>query len=145
MKKVKWLVALVLIFSILSVSALAADEISVTINEKIIEFDVQPQLINNRTMVPMRKIFEELGANVEWIDEMQLVMATYGPKIVAMEIGLDSFSITDASLGETKTIPLDSPAVIVDGRTLIPVRAVAECFGYSVSWNDATQTVIISK
>ena len=52
-----------------------ADDITVTLDGKAIEFDVQPQIIDGRTMVPLRRIFEEIGAVVKWNGETQTVSA----------------------------------------------------------------------
>lgn len=59
-------------------SALASNEVAVKINGEDIEFDVPAQIINDRTMLPMRKIFEVLSATVEWFGETQVIMATRG-------------------------------------------------------------------
>ena len=96
-------------------------------------------------MLPMRKTFEAFGANVEWIGEMNLVLATYKSKIVAMEIGKDNFKVTDVLEGKSEFFELDVKATIVDGRTLVPVRAIAESFGFDVAWDGETRTVTITK
>ena len=144
------LVRNILIFCIVfmcafSCVAFAEDEISVIVNGEKVEFDVPPQIIEGRTMLPMRKTFEAFGANVEWIGEMNLVLATYKSKIVAMEIGKENFKVTDVIEGESKFYDLDVKATIVDGRTLVPVRAIAESFGFNVEWNGDTRTVTITK
>ena len=73
MKKV-----LVLIISVLLImsgmSAYAEKEVTVILDNKKLEFDVPPAIINGRTMVPMRKIYEELGAQVDWIDSVQTMV-----------------------------------------------------------------------
>lgn len=143
----KKLVAIVLAFVIivtLGSAAFAQDEITVLVNNYILEFDVPPQIIDGRTMVPMRKIFEAYGATVDWVAEMNLVLAAYNTNIIAMPINEYSFLITDAITNETKTVTLDVPVQVVDGRTLVPVRAISEAMGKSVTWDDATKTVVIS-
>lgn len=122
----------------------AEDDITVLINGVKAQFDVPPQIINSRTMVPMRMVFEMLGAKVEWVPEMQLALATYKTSIIAMRINEYSFSVTDVVTNAAKSIPLDVPAQIVNDRTLIPLRAVAEALGKNVEWQGETRTAIIT-
>ena len=104
--------------------------ISVYVNGKKLEFDVQPQIINNRTMVPMRKIFEELGTIVGWNNNTQNVIAVRKGDVIRIGIGGLYMTCND----ERKM--LDSPAVIISGRTLVPVRAIAESLNCDVEWYD---------
>ena len=146
MKLLKNVLVLCLIFACaFSCIAYASDEISVVVDGQKVEFDVPPQIMEGRTMLPMRKTFEAFGANVEWIGEMNLVLATYKSKIVAMEIGKDNFKVTDVLEGKSEFFELDVKATIVDGRTLVPVRAIAESFGFDVAWDGETRTVTITK
>ena len=66
--------------------AQATTEISVEINGQAISFDVPPQIINDRTMVPMRKIFETLGAKVEWLAQTRQILAIKGEDAIVMQI-----------------------------------------------------------
>ncbi len=118
----------------------AANEgIQVILNGTVLTFDVLPQVINDRTMVPMRKIFEALGATVEWYDEAQVVVGTKGDTVIQLKID-STIMIKNKSI-----INLDVPPKIVDNRTLVPVRAVAESFDADVSWDEAAQTVFITQ
>ena len=100
--------------------------------------DVPAQTINDRTMVPLRAIFEALGASVDWDDATQTVTSVRGDITVTLEINSDTLYKN----GEGKT--LDVPAQLVDERTLVPVRAVAEAFDARVEWDEETQTVTIT-
>lgn len=122
----------------------AEDGITVLVNGVEIEFDVPPMITRDRTMVPMRRVFEVLGAKVEWVGEMRLVLATYKTSIIAMHIDEYSFSLTDVITGETESIPLDVPAQIVNDRTLIPLRAVSEALGKNVEWDGTARTAKIT-
>ncbi len=64
---------LILVFAMLLLPAMASREIRVMVDGKYIDFDVPPQVINSRTMVPVRAIFEELGADVEWYGATRVV------------------------------------------------------------------------
>ena len=118
-------------------------EIVVEIDGVAVEFDVKPQIINDRTMVPMRKIFESLGAKVEWVPEMERVIATFGSTVINMKVNDNVFTVTDVLLEEVKEIELDVPVQIVDDRTLVPVRAVSEALGKKVDWDGENLKVII--
>lgn len=111
--------------------------ISVYVNGNKVKFDVQPVLINNRTMVPLRAIFEALGANVTWDNATSTAKGVLGATTVEITIGKSKMYKN----GEAKD--LDSPATIISSRTLVPVRAIAESFDCIVNWYDATQTVEI--
>lgn len=146
MKKfISLLIAVISVFC-LTVCANAADEkINVyldgfygTDGQKI-NFDVPPQTINNRTMVPIRAIFEAMGATVDWDDATQTAKCVKDATTVEMTLN----STTEYINGTPNE--MDVSPVVIDGRTLAPARYVAEAFGYHVSWDEMTQTVLISK
>lgn len=114
------------------------NDIMVTLDGQEIAFDVPPQIINERTLVPMRAIFEALGAEVQWNGETQTVTAANNNTTVQMTIGSVAMYV-----GATEVI-LDTPPQIVDERTLVPVRAVAESFDCDVDWDGDSRTVIIT-
>lgn len=104
-----------------------------------INFDVPPQTINSRTMVPIRAIFEAMGATVVWDDNTKTAICTKDSTVVKMTLN----STTEYINGVART--MDVPPVIINGRTLAPARYVAEAFDYYVSWDNATRSVLISK
>ena len=116
------LLPILLIFNLLGSIRNGRYRIKVTLNGTELAFDVQPQLINDRTMVPMRKIFEALDANVEWQEETQTILATKDDTVITMQIGNNVITINGADF------ELDAPPQLVNDRTLVPVRAVAESF-----------------
>ena len=113
------------------------DSISVYVNGTELTFDVPPMLENDRTLVPMRAIFEALGAEVSWYPEDRTIVAVRGGTTVFMQVDDWYMSVND------EWIALDAPPRIVNDRTLIPLRAVAEAFGAQVGWDEATQTVTV--
>jgi len=137
MKRVSLFFLICAFFIVFGIIALADNVVSVEINGVPIEFDVAPRIINDRTMVPMRKIFESLGATVTWNEETET--ATGVKDGTTVEITINSSILYKNG----EVIELDSPAVLAEDRTLVPVRAVAESFGCKVLWDDATQTVMI--
>ena len=111
--------------------------IRVKIDSDVIGFDSDPFLENDRTFVPMRKIFEKLGATIEWDDATQTVTGTKGDTVVKLTIGNATATIN----GEART--LDAVPQLRNERTMIPLRFVAEALGCKVDWNVSNQLVII--
>jgi len=99
-----------------------------------------PYIKNDRTMVPMRRIFEMLGAEVNWNEAERSVTATKGSDTIKLYIG----STTAYKNGVP--VALDAaPEILVEaGRTMIPLRFVSEALNCSVEWEAATQSVMIS-
>lgn len=138
MKKIATLAMVaVLLLGIFSFNVSAQENVSVYINGQKIEFDVQPQIINGRTMVPLRKIFEELGATVGWFEDNQEIWANRGEINIRMNIGYP------VMYKNIKDIFLDVAPQIVNGRTLVPVRAIAESFDADVRWDGNINSVFI--
>lgn len=113
--------------------------ITVILNGTQLEFDVEPMLINSRTMVPMRVIFEALGAEVDWDGTTQTAIGVTKNTTIKITIGKDYLLKND------NIVVLDSPAVVISGRTLVPVRAIAESLDCKVEWYGETQVVEILK
>lgn len=113
------------------------DEIRVYIDGTEVGFDVPPQIIDGRTLVPMRAIFEGLGAEVAWNDMVKAAVAAKDDVYISIQIGKSYFRRDD------EVIPIDVPARIIDARTFVPVRAVAESFDCTVDWLPETKTVRI--
>ena len=131
------LITLSTLLSLFPATTFANSGVKVAIDGKTIEFDVEPQIINGRTMVPMRKIFEELGATVEWDGETKTITGKKDDTTVILQIGKDSISVN----GEDSA--LDTAPCIVNNTTLVPVRAIAESFGVGVIWYGDVKTVAI--
>lgn len=120
-------------------SAGMSSGINVLIDGSPLAFDVPPQMINGRTMVPLRVIFEAMGAGIEWNSSTQTVTATKDGTVVILTVGNTSPKVNG------KAVSIDQPGIIVDGRTLAPLRFVAEAFGGSVNWVAAENTAYITK
>ncbi len=124
--------------TILSVSASQQPPITVWLNGAPLSFDTDPIMESNRTLVPMRAIFEALGAEVSWEQNTLTAIATNGN--VQIEISIDS----PIMYKNGQEIALDVPARLISDRTMVPVRAISESFDASVEWDGETQQVIIS-
>lgn len=114
-------------------------QISVIINGVKISFDQPPAIIDGRTMVPLRAIFEALGAEVVWDDAAKMVTAKREKRVVMLEIGKRFITMDGVSK------ELDVPAQIVNNRTLVPIRAVSEAYDCEVGWDGGTRTVVITE
>ncbi len=111
--------------------------ISVLLDGEYITFDVAPATINDRTMVPVRAIFEALGATVDWLPESGTVLSNMGETEVRL-------TVNDATLYKNGSpVTLDVPAQIVNERTLVPVRAISEAYDCQVAWHPWNRTVVI--
>lgn len=115
----------------------AKDEISVFMNGGILKFDTNPIMVNDRVLVPMRKIFEEIGATVSWDEERQCAKAVKDDVIIEISIGESFFEKNG------KQIPIDVPAQLENDRTLVPLRAVSEAFDLNVDWIEELNMVSI--
>lgn len=141
-KNVAILICLCMMF--VNIQAFALELVDVVLDGEVMEFDVPAQIIDDRTMVPMRAIFEELGAEVEWMDEGELIFAIKDTKVITMKIGQSFFTIGNIFTDYSYQKELDVAPMLVDDRTLVPVRAVAESLDCTVDWDEANQTVIIT-
>ena len=133
--KLRRIIASLACLLVLAGNCLAID---LVIDGEKLELDVPPQLVEQRTLVPLRAIFEKLGATVEWDQATQTATATKGTDVVQITID----STTAYVNGQAQT--LDVPAMAIDGRTLVPVRFVSESLQADVQWIQETQTVQIT-
>ena len=99
---------------------------------KAIASDAAPLIINNRTMVPIRIVTETLGGEAFWNEDTQTVALTIDGKTITMQIGI--------VLEKYGVAPL-----IIDNRTYVPIRFVAEELGAAVDWNENAQEIVITK
>ena len=125
--------------------AYAENNISVSIDNNPITFDVEPKIASGRTFVPMRKIFEELGCDVERISEEQIILATKGSNIIILRIDSNVLIIQDVLSDENEVVEMDVAQFIESGRTLVPIRAVSEALSCKVEWNEPNREVIITR
>ena len=119
------------------VFALVIDEKTASVFGEIVENDVEPIIINDRTMLPARFVAEALGATVEWDGENRVVTV----KNDEVEIKLTIDSAIATVNGEE--VELDSPACIVNDRTYTPVRFIVENLGATVEWDAELRMVTI--
>lgn len=141
----KKLVSLLLAMLMLLTSAVFAEEatevkeITVKIDGVLLEIaDQKPIIENDRTLVPLRAIFEALDATVGWDADTYTVSATKGETAMALTIGETAYTVN----GEAKE--MDVPAKIENDRTLVPLRVVSESLGCTVDWDGETYEVTVN-
>ncbi|WP_102346601.1 copper amine oxidase N-terminal domain-containing protein [Bacillus sp. Marseille-P3661] len=129
--------AFILVGSLVTTHALASDKIIVFSNGSELAFDVDPRIEDSRTLVPLRKIFESLGAAVSYDSQTQTVYATKDGTSITLVIGSNQPIINGQQL------KIDVPAKIIDGRTLVPLRFVSESLGAKVNWDSKSRIITI--
>ncbi|MCL2574175.1 MAG: copper amine oxidase N-terminal domain-containing protein [Defluviitaleaceae bacterium] len=140
-KTVTAILMLLLAFGIAGAVGVMANEISVTIDGIAVDFEGQPPtIVDGRTLVPVRGVFEHLGFTVSWEQSTQQVILLRNSDLrnVIIFVGRDTFTANGAFH------ELEVPAQIIDGRTMLPIRAVLESVGYEVDWHEATNTVVVT-
>ena len=102
--------------------------VSVKYGDEKIAFDRVPVIEDGRTLVPLRAIFEKLGAEVMWDGATKTITATRGDTVVKLTV--------DNKVAEKngESVVLDVPAKIIGGRTMVPVRFISDSFGVGVEW-----------
>jgi len=109
--------------------------VSLQVDGNPVEPDVPPVIIRERTLIPARAVFESMGAAVSWDENARLVEITMGTSNVKLTIDSDTAFVNGAA------VTMEVPAMIIDSRTLIPVRFVAESLSWVVGWDDLSRTV----
>ncbi|NLV20819.1 MAG: hypothetical protein GXY49_02315 [Syntrophomonadaceae bacterium] len=119
---------------------MADSEIKIMVNGQRFYTDPAPYIKDGRTMVPMRRVFEIMGAEVNWNEPERSVTAIKGNIEIKLYIG------SQTAYKNGQPVQLDAPAEIMAsaGRTMVPLRFVSESFGGNVNWVAATRTVVIN-
>lgn len=138
-KKLKnTLIATLGTFALLGTTATYANDTNVSIDGTAINWQSQrPVIEDGRTLVPIRDVFEGLGFDVAWDGATQTVTLERPTHTVLLTVGQDTFTTNGYSH------ELDVPAQIINGSTLLPLRAVVESIGYTIGWDGATSTVLV--
>ena len=127
-----------LAFAATSVAA-NADGINVTVDGQQVDFAGQgPAIVDGRTLVPVRGVFETLGFNVDWDGDARAAILTRRGMEVVIPIDDNIFTINGMNYFS------DVPAQIMGGSTMLPIRALLEGVGYEVGWDNAARTVVIT-
>ncbi len=133
MIRISSIMGLLLLFATASMAAIHVD-----INGNPLMLNTPPMLMGGTTMVPLRSIFESLGARVHWNDAMRTITATKNDTTVQLGIGDRRATVNG------QDVMLDTPARIVNGTTMVPLRFISEALGAEVRWDESAQSVSIS-
>ena len=117
-------------------SSVFAGGISVNLNGENVEFANQaPVIIEGRTLIPLRGVFEKLGYEISWDNETKTATFTKVDTEVKVTVNANSFTLNDSSVN------LDVPAQIVNGSMMLPLRAIGEATGLKVDWDNENKAV----
>lgn len=106
-------------------------------NGELIKFDVAPIMENDRTLIPLRGLFEKMGAVVEWDGQNQTAIVTKDDMVLSVKIDHYGAKVNDSCKY------MDVPARLVESRTMIPLRFLSEELGYTVIWDDVDHSIEI--
>jgi len=115
------------------------EDIRIFTENKEIEFDTKPNVVDGRTLVPMRAIFETFGLEVSWNNETKQATGSNSKNRIIFMVDSNKVMIN----GKEKVI--DVPAMIIEKRTMIPLRFLSEKLGYNVVWEGDSNLILISK
>jgi hypothetical protein len=113
------------------------ENVSVTINGVKQVYAQSAVVTSGSTLVPMRAIFEKLGATIMWSQTSSTVTATKGDTVIKLTIGNQTAYVNGSP------VKLSSKPQLVNGNTMVPLRFVSEALGGSVTWDQANKTVKI--
>ncbi|GAA0376008.1 copper amine oxidase N-terminal domain-containing protein [Bacillus horti] len=119
-------------------ASVEASTTKIVINGTELKTDQPPVQRSNRTMVPLRAIFEALDARVSWNQRTMTVGATKDGTSISLTIGSSVARVNNQS------VALDVSAMTINNRTMVPIRFVSEALGANVRWDAATQTVFVT-
>lgn len=148
---------LVIILIVSATPVFASQSVKVFIDDTQVAFDVQPTIINGRTMVPLGSILNTLGLKYQWYGEDQMIyvlnqnnmcyeLTINDPNMEVYEVLKDSSNVIKNMvqlLGPHEYKVLDTSPIAINGRTMVPIRVISEIAGYDVSWDNINGIVII--
>lgn len=120
-----------------SVSVFAEEDIKININGNYIETPVSPMIVNDRTMIPFRVIFEAMNMEVKWNEKYQKVHGYNDTTNIILTIGSNKMIVN------TDIVEIDAAPFIANDRTLVPVRAITEALQCEVGWDAENRVVVI--
>lgn len=136
-------ILLTLILSMTTLLSVSAEEppITLTVNDIAVSCDVPPQIVEDRTLVPLRAAFEALDAKIILWDESTSTVHAQAPNgdVISLQIGSNKLFMAN------EVYEMDVPAIIIGDRTMVPIRAIAESIGCSVEWIPENREVKITK
>lgn len=142
MKKIIFIMT-VLFTLLLGEAVWASGDIKVVINNRELYSEDKPVMVEGRVMLPLRAIGEAIGCEVIWVDATKTANLKNETTIVSMQINNTNITRVKRTNQEQKLLQTDVPPMLINGKTYVPVRALAEAFDAVVGWDGGSQTVII--
>ena len=141
MKKVIACILTLILSTMVLLPVSAETPITLTVNGAAVECDVPPQIVEDRTLVPLRAAFESLGATIIlWDEATSTVHAqTQDGELISLQIGSNKLFKASA------VFEMEVPAIIIGDRTMVPMRAIAESLDCTVDWVAENNEVKITK
>ncbi|MBB6215241.1 hypothetical protein HNQ80_001330 [Anaerosolibacter carboniphilus] len=132
-----YLLVCMMVMTMFSFTVFAEKQVKIELDGELVSFDVQPIIEKGRTLVPIRSIFEKMGAEVIWNAEENEVTIQDKYKTIEMIIGKKEALIYRKYdfTGIPEKVALEVPAQIVNNRTLLPLRFIAEALEAEVDWD----------
>lgn len=118
-------------------------QVNVVLDNQVIQFDVQPEIVKERTMVPVRALSEQMGYKVGFDSSEKGIELTKGDVRIKLQIGQPAIYIENTATGEQQRYEMDAAPYAKAGRSYVPLRFFSEAFGMDVEWNQQTRTVIL--
>lgn len=137
LKQLSLVLVMALAVTAVTLPASGQGAVRVFVDGDPVAFDQPPVIQGSRVLVPLRGIFEKMGATVEWRAASRTVLAASGSTLVELQIGSRIARVNGSP------VTLDVPAMIIRGRTLVPLRFISESLGAGVQWDAASRTVLI--
>jgi Copper amine oxidase N-terminal domain len=140
LKIVRFVLSLLVLMSVFAFSANkteASSKISIYLDGERQSYSNKAVISQGTILVPLRGIFESLGAAVSWNQQNRTIDATRGDVNVWLKIGSKSTKVNG------KPVAISVPAQVRNGNTLVPLRFISESLGEQVNWNNSTKTVSI--
>jgi len=101
--------------------------------------DQQPEIVDDRTLIPVRGVFEEMGAQVDWDAASSTAIISKGDVVIKVQIGNNIMQVGGSQ------VELDVSAQLIGGRTMVPLRAISQALGAEIGWVGAVPAVMISE
>ncbi|WP_182914489.1 FN3 associated domain-containing protein [Paenibacillus sp. 1011MAR3C5] len=119
------------------------DQVKVVFGDQIIQFDAQPEIVQGRTMVPVRALSEKMGYEVGFEDSERKIELTKGDATARLQVGSLVIATENKTAGTQEQREMEAAPYIKAGRTYVPLRFFSEAFGADVAWDRNTRTVIL--
>ncbi len=136
---IKRIISITLLLVLLMANTASARVERMTINGETVSSDVAPLLMNGWFVVPLSAVGRQVGAEVIWDSEARLVKMNYQDNEIIVDIGETNASVNG------QLSPMDLPATIVRGRTMVTASFMAECIGATVDWDYHSSTILFEQ